>query len=162
LKFVLDWAKYQKNVSLLLEDTDAESHYAFGDFFGENSEPMLCRLEDGAVFTTSLSMIMFHADPLMRRVSEIIDRVVEAGLYNYWMSISKNNFKLLSWKIAIVSPLDGYYSFNLYHMQPVFYLLLMGWCVSAISFMVELLYKNCIKQKKVNLILGGRYAFFNY
>jgi hypothetical protein len=93
-------------------------------------------------------MIMFHGDPLLRRVTEIIDRVVEAGLYNYWISISMNQYKINSQKIAIVHPLDGYYSFNLYHMQPAFYLLLMGWCLSVLCFIVELLCNRVLSIRK--------------
>jgi len=135
------WVKYQ-NVSILLEDKLAEDNYTTGYYVGENSQPLLYRLEDGVVFTTGLTMIMFHGDPLMRRVTEIIDRVVEAGLYNFWISLTKKGLKLYSRKIAIVHPLDGYYSFNLYHMQPAFYLLLMGLCLSVLCFMVELLYNR--------------------
>jgi hypothetical protein len=142
-KVCMDWAKDQKNVSVLLTDTDAEMRYANGDFFGENSEPLLCRLEDGVVYTSDLTMIMFHADPLLRRFSEIIDRVIEAGLYNNWISRNKNKQKLLARKIAIVNPLDGYYSFTLYHMQPAFYLLLIGFGLSTLTFLVEVLC-NCI------------------
>jgi hypothetical protein len=143
----VDWAKYRKNVSVLLEDNFAEMHYAGGYFIGENSEPLVCRLEDGVVFTSGLTMIMFHGVPLMSRVSEIIDRVVEAGLYNYWISFSIHFNKLRSRKVAIAKPLVGYYSFNLYHVQPAFCLLLMGWCLSAICFMVELLY-NCVLSRR--------------
>jgi hypothetical protein len=134
------WAIFQKNVSVLLIDNFAEVNYARGGFIGENSEPLVCRLEDGVVFSTDLSMIMFHGDPLMRRINEIIDRVVEAGLYNYWISLNTNKLKLEARKIAIVHPLDGYYSFNLYHMQPAFYILLMGLCLSVLCFLIELLY----------------------
>jgi hypothetical protein len=135
------WVIYQ-NVSILVEDKIAEDYYTTGYYIGENSQPFLCRLEDGVVFTTGLTMVMFHGDPLMRRVTEIVDRVVEAGLYNYWISLTMNKFKLYSRKIAIVHPLDGYYSFHLYHMQPAFYLLLMGLCLSVLCFMVELLYNR--------------------
>jgi len=57
-------------------------------FFGENSEPLLCRLEDGVVFNSGRTMLMLHGDPLMKRVNEIINGVVEAGLYEYWISLS--------------------------------------------------------------------------
>jgi hypothetical protein len=144
----LNWAKYHKNVSILLSDKVAEDNYAGGYFVSENSEPLLCRLEDGVVFSTGLTMIMFHGDPLMRRVSEIIDRVVEAGIYNYWISLSVERNKLLSRKIAIIHPLDGYYSFNLYHMQPAFYLLPMGWFLSSLCFMVELMYNRISGNRK--------------
>jgi hypothetical protein len=131
------WAMYQKNVSILLTDKLVEDKYTGGAFVGEISEPMLCRLEDGVVLRTDLSMKMFHGDPLLRRFNEIIDRVVEAGIYNFWISLSTNMLKLKSRKIAIVHPLDGYYSFNLYHMQPAFYLLLMGLYLSVLCFLAE-------------------------
>jgi len=81
----------------------------------------------------------------MRRVNEIIEHVLEAGLYNYWYSLNINVDKILSRKIGIVHPLDGYYSFNLYHVQPAFCLLLMGWCLSAFSFIAELLYNRVFR-----------------
>jgi hypothetical protein len=142
-----NWAMYQKNVSLLLPDIEAEEKYAAGVSVGENSKPLLCRLEDGVFFNGGLTMLMLHGDPMMRRVNEIIHRVVEAGLYNYWISMKLNYFKLRSRKIAIFQPLDGYYSFKLYHMEPAFYLLLMGCCLSVLCFFVEVLYIRVLSKK---------------
>jgi len=141
-------ALYKKDVSILIPNMLAEGMYARVYFVVENSEPLVCRLEDGVVFNTGLAMIMFYADPKVGLVNNIIDRVVEAGLYSYWISFRLNLIKLSSHKIAIVHPLDRYYSFNLYHMQPAFYLLLMGWFLSVICFMVQLLY-NCVVNKRV-------------
>jgi hypothetical protein len=93
-------------------------------------------------------MMMFHGDPLIRRVNEIIIRVVEAGIYNYWISLQLDIFNTATGSMAIFHPLGGYYSFNLIHMQTAFYLLLMGWFLSALCFIVEVLYK-CILSKKV-------------
>jgi len=143
----LNWAKYQKNVSILIADMVAEDYYANGVFVGENSETLLCRLEDGVAFINSLGMIMFYSDPLMLRVNKIIDRVVEAGIYNHWISLRLNLLKIRARKIALVHPLDGYYSFNLYHMQPAFYLLLMGWCLSVLCFTLELLYSRVLHKR---------------
>jgi hypothetical protein len=142
-----NWIKYQKNVSVLFVDKSVEENYATGNYVGENSESLLCRLEDGVVYSTGLTMIMFHGDPLLRRVNEIIDRVVEAGLYKHWIAMTMDMIKLKFRKIAIVHPLDGYYSFSLYHTQPAFYLLLMGWCLSALCFMVELLYNRVLSKR---------------
>jgi hypothetical protein len=143
----LDWAKYHKNVSILVNDMFAEIHYATGTMIGENSEPLICRLEDGVVYTTGLTMILFHGDPLLRQVSEIIDHVVEAGIYNKWISQFLSNRKLISRKIAIIRPLDEYYSFNLYHIQPAFDLLLMGWCLRAFCLMVEVFYTRVLSNR---------------
>jgi hypothetical protein len=139
-----DWVKYQKNVSILMADIFAEIQFALGYFIGENSEPLVCRLEDGVVFTSGLTMIMLHGDPLIKIITEIIDHVVEAGIYNHWISLHMNDIKLQARKIAIVHPLDGYYSFNLYHMQPAFYLLLMGLCLGVICFIVEMFYNRVL------------------
>jgi hypothetical protein len=146
----VEWAKYQKNVSIFVVDRIAEEYYARGHFVGENSEPLVCRLEDGIFYFTGLHMVMFHGDPLMKRVNEIINRVVEAGLYKFWISSFDNEFKLTYRKIALSHPLDGYYSFNLYNMQPAFYLLLLGLCLSVLCFIVELLY-NCVLNKRMRI-----------
>jgi hypothetical protein len=130
LDVCFSWALYQKNVSVLLSDIAAELFYASSLFVGETSEPLMCRLEDGVVFPNSHTMLMFHGDPLMRRVNEIIDRVVEAGLYNHWISMQFNIFKIGAKKIAIHQVFDEYYSFIIYHLQPAFYFLLMGWCLT--------------------------------
>jgi hypothetical protein len=141
-----DWARYNNNVSILLFEEDAEMLYSLGDFVGENSKPLVCKLENGVVFTYAQTMLMFHGDPLMRRVNEIVDRVFEAGLYIHWRSLLLSSFKATDKKIAIVQQLNEYYSFSLYHMQTTFYLLLMGWCLSALCFMVEVLYNRCLSK----------------
>jgi hypothetical protein len=143
----IKWLENEKNLSVLLSDRFADDLYANGDFVGNKSERLACMLEDGIFFRYGQSMFMFHGDPLMSRVNYIIDRVVEGGLYNQWVSKSLHYGKLISRKIAIVLPLDEYYSFNLYHMQPAFLLLLMGWCLSVLSFIVELLYNRILSKR---------------
>jgi hypothetical protein len=148
IEVCVEWALYYKNVSILLSNTLAEIYYTAGDLVGENSETLLCRLEDGVLFSTGLTMVMFIGDPLLRRVNEIIGRVVEAGIYNFWISKTLQLIKLNAQKIAIVQSLDEFYSFNLYHMQPAFYLLLMGWCLSALCFMFEVMYNRVLSKRK--------------
>jgi hypothetical protein len=144
----LDWAIHHKNLSLFVQDFRVETMISIGELVSENSEPLLCKLEDGTVYYDSISMVMVHGDPLLRRVSEIIDRVVEAGLYNFLISLKLNEAKLQTRKIGLVHPLDGYYSFKMYHMQTAFYLLLMGWCISSLCFMIEILYNRFISKRK--------------
>jgi hypothetical protein len=145
---ILKWAVYHKNVSIFMGDLHVEAFFALGYLVGENSEPLLCKLEDGTFYNDGLSMIMFHRDPLLKRVSEIIDRVVEAGLYNHGISRILEEAKVEAQMIALVDPLDGYYSFKIYHTKPAFYLLLMGWCLSSLCFMVELLYNRFLSKRK--------------
>jgi len=142
------WALFHKNISIMLSDVNAELCYATRTCFGENSERLMCKLDDGVFFQYGLTMSMFHGHPLMRRFNEIIDRVVEAGIYKYLISRVTNLLKTFTLRISLVHPFDGYYSFNLYHLQPAFYLLLMGWCLSALCFMVELLYNRVFSGRK--------------
>jgi hypothetical protein len=121
--------------------------YADGYFFGDNSEPLVCKLEDGVFLQGGLTMRMLRGDPLLRRVSEIIVRVFEAGIYNYWITLHIYGEKILLHKISLVHPLDGYYSFNLYHTQPAFYLLFMGWCLSVLCFVVEFLCSRVLSKR---------------
>jgi hypothetical protein len=142
-----NWIHYQKNISILLPDDGVEENFALGDYLGENPKPFLCGIKDGVFRNTGLTMLMLHGDPLMRRVIEIIDRVVEAGLYNYWYTMRMHLIKLISRKKVNVRPHIGYYSFYLYHMQPAFYLLLFGWCLSALCFVVEVLYNRILSKR---------------
>jgi hypothetical protein len=144
----LKWSTYHKNTSFFWVDLYVEHWFALGFLVGENNKPLLGKLEDGMVYNDGLSMIMFHGDPMLRRVSEIIDRVVEAGIYNHLISRIFDRAKLFARKIALVHPLDEYYSFKMYHLQPAFYLLLIGWCLSSLCFMVELLYNRFLSKRK--------------
>jgi hypothetical protein len=145
-----DWAIYGKNVSVLVREEWFYVTYAAGDFLDEDSKPLLCKLEDGIVYSSGLSMVMLYGDPLLRRVTEITDRVFQAGIYKHWNSLLFHQLKLDARKIRIVLLLEDYYSFNLYHLQPAFYLLLMGWCLSAICYMIELLYHHVISKRMRN------------
>jgi len=143
----INWVVYQKNASALLDDDNVKEKFALGFYFDENSKPMLCGIKDGVFCQTGLTMIMLHGDPLMRRVTEIIDLVVAAGIYNYWNSLRMHSSKLIFRNITMVHPLGGYYSFNLHHMQPAFYLLLMGWCLSTLCFLVEIFYNRVLNKR---------------
>ena len=98
----------------------------------------------------------------MKRVNEIFDRVIEADLHKFW-DLQMNWHKIYSHKIAIVHPLDGYYSFNLYHIQPAFYLLLIGWCLSAFCFMVEVFYFRLISKSNWRYnVLSATYIWLSW
>jgi hypothetical protein len=142
------------NVSILLIESFFEMNYAAGIYHGQNSEPLLCRLEDGVFLPLILTMVMLHGDPLLRRVNEIINRVVGAGIYNYWISMRLHLFQLRSRKIAIIIPFEEYYSFNLYHMHPVFYLLLMGWCLRYFLIYGRVVVPSRNKKKNMKLKMG--------
>ena len=115
------WAKHHKNILILLDDVIIDRYFGVDCMLGENSEPFLWRLEGAEVYNDGLSMVMLKGETLMRWKAEIIDRVVEAGFYNYWISRYMHRVKLISGKITIVHPLHEYYNFNLHHTQLAFF-----------------------------------------
>jgi hypothetical protein len=134
----VNWAQQYKNVSVLLSDNDFQIQSENGDYVGWKGEPLLCRIDDGVFLNVQSVMIMIYGEPLLKRINEIFSRVLEAGLYKFWVSRLVNLDKIAVQKIAIVNSFDDYCSFNLYHMQPAFYLLLIGLCLSVFCFVIEL------------------------
>jgi hypothetical protein len=134
----VNWALFYKNVSVFLSDYYFEIQSYTGGFVGGNGEPLLCRIDDGVFLNVGSVMIMFYGEPLLERINNIFGRVLEAGLYKFWLSEFVNDYKIAYQQIAIVNPLEEYYSFNLFHMQPAFYLLLIGLCLSVFCFVIEL------------------------
>jgi hypothetical protein len=134
----VDWAKYNKNVSVFMSDQIFQYESSQFRYVGGNGEPLFCGIDDGMYLNGQSVMIMFYGEPLLKRVNEIFGRVVEAGLYKFWLSQYTNLYKVLYRSIPIVNPLDEYYSFNLHHMQPAFFLFLIGLCLSAFYFVIEL------------------------
>jgi hypothetical protein len=147
LKDCVNWALDYKNVSVFLADNIFQIQSDHGNYAGGNGEPLMCKVDDGVFLNVQSVMIMFYGEPLLNRINEIFGRVVEAGLYKFWLYKLPNHFKVLYKKIAIVNPLDEYYSFNLYHMQPAFYLLLIGLCLSVICFAIELFFFGLLNKR---------------
>jgi hypothetical protein len=144
----LDWALSHKNVSLPMTDFAFQLFSTIGAFSGEKGEPLLCKVHDGVFFNTGVVMLMLYNDPLLKRVNEIFDRVVEAGLYNYWISQVVNDQGIRRQQLAAVNVLDDYYSFSLYHMQPAFYMFMMGLCLSVFCFVVELFSYRLLNKRR--------------
>jgi len=134
----LKWAQDYKNISVILDEVDIEEKLTTLTLIDENSKPVICPLDDGIVVTVNHAMMMRVGDPLLGRINEIIQRVVEAGLFMQWKKWTFDNIKIGSDALRSGTVLEEYYSFTLEHLQPAFYLLLMGYCISTLIFLLEL------------------------
>ena len=134
----LKWAHEYKNISIIMDEVHTEDKVYTSSLLDENSKPLICPLDDGIVMTVNHVMIMRVGDPLLERINKIIQRVVEAGLFMQWKKRLFDQIKLRSGTLHSHSLLGNYNSFTLQHLQPAFYLLLMGCCISILIFLLEL------------------------
>jgi hypothetical protein len=134
----LKWALDYKNISIILDEVDIEEKYSSSSVMYENSKPLICPLDDGNVVIINNAMMMRVGDPLLERINEVIQRVVEAGLFMQWKNSHFDELKMRSGTLRSYSLLDDYYNFTLEHMHPAFYLLLMGFCISTLILLLEL------------------------
>jgi hypothetical protein len=134
------WAYVYKNISLILDELSIEERYFSSSLMDENSKPLLCRLEDGIVMYGDSVMMMRMGDPLLERINDIIDSVVEAGIFMQWKKSHFDNMKVRAGAIRSNIPVNNYHSFAMEHMLPAFYLLLMGYAVSTSIFILEISY----------------------
>ena len=77
----LKWALDYKNISMILADLSIEEKYFTSSLMDENSKPLICPLDDGILMTIYYAMMMRMGYQLLGRIDEIIQRVVEAGLF---------------------------------------------------------------------------------
>jgi len=133
-----NWAFYHKYDPFFISDRSAVINIDYAHILSKSSKSWFCRLQNEMVYNKGLRMVMMKGEPLLRRVSKILDRVVELWFYNFWVSLNRHVSKFLYREIAIDHNLDGYYTFILYHLHPAFYLLLVGYCLNALCFIFQL------------------------
>jgi hypothetical protein len=136
------WVYVHKNISLILDELSIEERYSSSSLMDENSKPLLCPLKDGVLMYGDSVMMMRMGDPLIERINYVIDSVVESGIFMQWKKSHMDSMKVRARAISSYSPLNSYYSFAMKHMQPAFYLLLMGYALSTSVFILEIAYRR--------------------
>jgi hypothetical protein len=122
--------------------------------FFRNIQVPLCTLQEN-IFTFRLTMYMAKGNPLLHKFNKIITRIFEAGLERKWMNnfvsssklddnpIDDNDTNFLEFATSELKTNNT--TFSLFHLQAVFYILLIGQLFSAFVFLVEVLYhRACI------------------
>jgi hypothetical protein len=119
----------------------------------------VCKIEDGVVFQNAQTMITIHGEPLMRRINEIIDRVVESGIYKFWNSLLMNWYKIFFREISLVHPLVGILQFQTLSHATCLLSPLNGLVSKCSLFYVRVREKSRFKQKNVNMTNACLYLF---
>jgi FtsH-binding integral membrane protein len=104
---------------------------------------LLCRLPD-KISGYEITMYMQKGNPLFRPVNDVILRLLEAGLVDFWWSMVVYLQKFSTEKEeGVVAPIT-FFVFSLSHLYVAFTFLALGCCISGVVFILEIVYKNCV------------------
>ncbi|PNF13985.1 hypothetical protein B7P43_G08686 [Cryptotermes secundus] len=136
------WAKRYKNLSILISDIIYKFQSSLNRSLDTNSN-LLCEIEDGVVERGSIVMVLPKGSSLLDSVNDIILHVVEGGIFGEWVKMT-DHMQMVKTKAFFPRGLsDEYYELSLAHLQSAFYLLLCGYGLAFIIFVIEAVSKYC-------------------
>jgi hypothetical protein len=141
MELCLCWTAKYRNISVISVDIIVDYLYYSSQFSDEYGNHQVCRIKDNPVLLTDIVMLLQKGSPLLERVNEIIDRVLESGILNHWFKDSiEAQVIMKSVSNSTTTLADEFYELNTKHMQSAFYLLFFGEGLGLISLLMELLY----------------------
>jgi hypothetical protein len=111
-------------------------------FVDDDGDSLLCGLPD-KISGYKITMFMQKGNPLFRPVNDVVLRLVEAGLMDFWWSMVVYLQKFSTEKEGAVAPIT-LFVFSLFHLYVAFTFLALGCCISGFVFILEIVYKNCV------------------
>jgi hypothetical protein len=133
----MKWASQYRNISTLRSEFAAEYSNSIGSSTDENNRPLLCDLEDGVIVYLEAVLAVLKGNPLLEHINNVIDRIVEGGLFVQWKKLFFNSARVAGKTTSSHTLADSYLPISIIHMQSAFYLVLMGYAVSLLSFVIE-------------------------
>lgn len=128
--------------------------YALSHIGMSQNKKRLCTLADN-VFPLDISMYLTKGHPLLRTFNVVIRRCTEAGLVQkYWSDmIFHIHLKHVagSKEPSCVVCKDMYFVFTLSHLKVAFVVLFLGFLLSAIVFLSEVVYMRHAKQRNATI-----------
>jgi hypothetical protein len=134
-----EWATEYQNISIILHNHYVEFFRRMGALTGENNRPLLCELEDGGLRNTDVVFFVSKGKYLFGRINNIIDHIVQGGIFTQITERWFHRQKLLSNLDSYVLD-NGYRDINISHLQTVFYFLIMGYIVALACFVIEIVW----------------------
>jgi hypothetical protein len=110
-----------------------------GTWTDENNRPLACDLEDGGVETSGLVFLVSLGSPILELINDVIGHIIEGGINTQLRNRDLYKAKLDS-KFNSPTSAETYYAINVGHMQTAFYLLFLGYVLSVVSFVSEIIW----------------------
>jgi ABC-type amino acid transport substrate-binding protein len=133
----------KKDFAILIDTMYAEymKTYVSYDSYGK---PGVCSFKQESQ-TKLTTMYLEKGSFLTENVNSLINVALEAGLCDFWWKNILDMSRIKAAVIARYDSMDDYTVLLLTHLQGVFYLLLLGYCLAIITFLGEILHhKLCI------------------
>jgi hypothetical protein len=146
----IKWATTYHNISTLRIDMYKDIWDSYGIATDENKKPLLCDLEDGSFAYFEIVMAVLKGSPLLEHINDVIDRIVEAGLFMYWRKSYFTLRRIITKTLGSDTLADTYHNINIRHVQSAFYLLLLGHALALISLFVEIIWFRHVTTKSVS------------
>jgi hypothetical protein len=130
---------YLPKHSTIISDIFKDAFYVLGMWTDENNRPLACELEYGTVLTLGLSFFVSQESQLLGFINDIIDRIVQGGIFMHIEKRGLDKYKLES-KFDSLTFDDTYYAISISHLQTVFYLLILGDVLALACFATEIMW----------------------
>ena len=134
-----NWAAVYENVSFIFDNWYIETCRDMGKLTDENMRPLLCEVEDGGDGRVDFYLLVVKECPLLELIKDIIQHTVESGILTYILKRDLHKENILSLSDAIEFD-DTYTVFGIRHLQTAFYLLMIGYVLAFVCFMIEIMW----------------------
>jgi hypothetical protein len=144
----IDWAREYQNISIYLDDSFNDFLKSRGYWTDENNRPLFCELENGIILVSDSVMATLKGHPLLEYINDVIDHILEAGLPVKWKNWGLNHVKRSSNTSFSYTLGDTYVNINVTHLQSAFYMLLLGYTLAFLSFILEIIWCNLMSKTR--------------
>jgi hypothetical protein len=112
-------------------------------YMDANGKPRICKTEDDFA-ANPITMFVPKGFPFKARYDQVLLFLMQAGLLNLWWENIKYTATLET--AGDISPPSGeYIALTMEHLQSAFYFLFLGYAISVLSFLLEIL---CLRHKR--------------
>jgi hypothetical protein len=148
----LIWASVYHNTSTILSDIEMENVRRKKNWTDENNRPVLFELQDGVVRTLEFVILFKKRSPFFEIIGDIIGHILEGGFFLHIKkgvidrekSESKFDYPALEY---------SYSAINISQLQTAFYILMLGYIVALVCFVIEIVW-HCY-MSKVSAVLSS-------
>jgi hypothetical protein len=141
------WASKYQNISIFMFDMFKDILKSDSNWTDEYNRPLLCELEDGTFAVYDVGMAVLKGHPLLEHINDVINHVVEAGLPMQWKKLMLETVKLSSKPSFTYTLADTYVNISATHLQSAFYMLLLGYVLALLSFILEVIWYNVMSER---------------